>query len=669
MFKAHKQIIQTFTSRSKSQLFLIAEDEDIMSKIAKESSYGTFIKCLMTPAALSTAIMIDTATNGIGCDEMMVIRVLCTCAATLYFPIELALKTMKGNSFDLCRFIAKNTSKDPNLKIVFQYLLGEITKSKRYERPEDYEASVTKEAEDIFLWLHRTNEPDIDLILGLLVKSSREHCMAIKEAFKKTFNVELVDKLPLRFSPAVVYALNLLMLPEHDSVARVLLDYKNTLGKKADPEFIFAIISRCDKDTLKQIDAGFKLLSGGDSFVKFCSMFRGKLKDAVRGYLENDTPDKKIEFELVRVMKDNGFAMNDISWVKDEKIALTVRDLLEQQVQNLSGHLNVKFSPIPLTNKQEYADANFEEDEEVVAAAKTKAEEEDDESPAVLAKKKRSEMNEKRAISKQNSIHAKSMKAVPAAPLESNPSLESASKIMERVINYLMLLFQWYDSENVGTLDAKVFWDIVTTDKLMLREFGFSSEEISCMEELCDWVDNDTDNDTSTIAYEDVVVELATNIIDCAETNDVDVSKVVKERTVKLSTSAPSQSNATAVAAAQPKTIGASLDATEVEAETAVAGGSSIQNGRVVPDLEKYMRDTFASYDVDQSGFLDISELMQMVTAMNLGTTEDDIEELRTKWDENGDQKITWKEAEPNLVAMIKEMASDMRDHWVSLVS
>jgi hypothetical protein len=188
------------------------------------------------------------------------------------------------------------------------------------------------------------------------------------------------------------------------------------------------------------------------------------------------------------------------------------------------------------------------------------------------------------------------------------------------------------------------------------------------MEDLCDWVDNDTDNDTSTIAYEDVVVELATNIIDCAETNNIDVCEIVKDRTTKLSTTKPSQANAAAVAAAQPKTIGASLTATEPDAPVE-AGGSSVQNGKIVPDLEKFMRDTFASYDVDQSGFLDINELMQMVTAMNLGTTEEDIEQLKTKWDENGDHKISWKEAEPNLIAMIKEMASDMRDHWVSSIA
>lgn len=677
MFKGHTDIITTFTSRSKTQLYLI-DDDKVKSDIAKESAYGTFLKCLMTTAAQSNAIMIDAATSGIGCDEMAVIRVLCTCDSSQYFAIEKVLKTMKGNNFDIRKFIARNTSKDPNLKVLFQYLLDDLTICKRSEREEDYANNVTRETEEIFMMLQRKNEPDIDVILNKLVNSSRQHCMAIKKEFKEMFEVELVDKLPLRFSPTVVHALKLLMLPIPASVAQMLIDYKAALGKKVDGEFIFAIISRYDKDFLVEINDAYKQMSdGADMLTSYFTMYKGKLKSAVKGYFENDTPDKKVEFELNHCMEENGFGMSDMSWLSDEKMALKVRELLEQQVQNLSEHLKLKFVPIALTNKKDYATTKFEEDEEARAV--------EDESPAALATKKRSTMNEKRALVKQKSVRAAGPKNSGAVKEEeekkeqeetkeenkedgglsaASSSGESPQQVMKRVINYLMLLFQWYDSTGVGTLDSVIFWDICTSDKLNLADFGFSPEEIECMEDLCDWEDLDADNDKSTIAYEDVVVELATNIIDCAETNGIDVVELVKARTAKLATTAPSQSNAETVAKMQPTAIGASVDAPAPEEATAV-GGAAVQNGKVVPDLASYMRTTFASYDVDESGYLDIKELMQMVSAMNLGTTEDDIEALQAKWDDNGDKKISWKEAEPNLVAMITEMASDMRDHWV----
>lgn len=661
MFKSHKKIIKTFTSRSKNQLYRL--DPSIITTISKESGYGTFLKCLMTPPALTNAIMIDAATNGIGCDEMMLIRVLCTCTRPQFLQMEIELKKMKGNSFDLRKFVAGKASKDPVLKILFQYLLD--SSCTRNEPSSEFPPEkVKKEASEIFTLLHRHDEPDIDIILGTLIKASRAHCEAIKASFKEQFNEELEVQLPKRFGLLVCTALKYIMCPIAVSVIRMLRDYQMSLSKP-NQEFMFGILSRYEKNFIKTIDTACHGTIGGEGFVTLVNAsFKGKVKDAVLAYFRNDTPDSMVEFEIVDFMEENNAVVGKWDWITEEVTAMAVRELLEKQVKNLCSFLKVKFEPIPLTNKQDYALTPFEYEDGAGGDDdddEDEAEEADGEqAPQVLERKASLKaMNQKKTS--QQTLPSKDEVQV----VQSAASGLEAQKQVDMVVNYLMLLFQWYDKEGTGALDSVVFWDIVTSpEKMNLTEFGFSREEVECMEDLCDWVDNDADNDASTIGYEDVVVELACNIENCASTNSINLEPIISARTEFLRTNAPP--GAEAVAASQVE-VG---NVTQIDENGAAAAveGAGVQNGKIVPDLEKYIKDTFESYDSDQSGYLDINELVQMVAAMNLGCTDEDMDQIRNKWDENKDEKISWKEALPNLVAMLHQLASDSRDHWIGLV-
>jgi len=88
----------------------------------------------------------------------------------------------------------------------------------------------------------------------------------------------------------------------------------------------------------------------------------------------------------------------------------------------------------------------------------------------------------------------------------------------------------------------------------------------------------------------------------------------------------------------------------------------------LAPDLLKYLNDTFEGYDVDQSGALDYNEFWSLLQAMNLGIGEKDYDAVMDRWDNNHDGVINWSEALQQFTLILKELASDQRDHFIGLV-
>ena len=50
-----------------------------------------------------------------------------------------------------------------------------------------------------------------------------------------------------------------------------------------------------------------------------------------------------------------------------------------------------------------------------------------------------------------------------------------------------------------------------------------------------------------------------------------------------------------------------------------------------------------------------------------VGTTDQDIQEILEKWDHDADSRLSWKEVLPSFLEIMHTLASDGRDHWVSL--
>ena len=209
---------------------------------------------------------------------------------------------------------------------------------------------------------------------------------------------------------------------------------------------------------------------------------------------------------------------------------------------------------------------------------------------------------------------------------------------------YFKVLFAYYDKDQSGTLDLDEFWRMV--DEINLSEFGFPDEDIIHMKEVSDW-----DNDGKGIAYDEVINELSGHMFRSCVKQGLNVEELMKSRI---------QAHADTVKADEEAEAN-NVDPSAIRENRLHAGAK-----KMPPHIETWIHETFTAYDVDKSGELDINEFLKCISAMNLGTTEDDLERIRKTMDTDGDSQVSWAEAIVPFTDIILSMTSDTRDHWVS---
>jgi len=561
----------------------------------------------MLPAGRVSAALIHAALTGLGKDEGLLVRVLCTAEPNAFKAMDIALaKIRESNNLkaDSLKVLVTANTSDPILKKVFSIVLN----AKRNEDREKWEQYISKDANDLFDMLSRKNDGDIDNILKILISSSRDHTAALSQEFSRKYNKDLEQAIQARFGGVVGNALTLLTLDIRMAIAKMLYMYLQT--KNPQLEFIFGILSMYEKQVLKQVETYFTMIPANVNKIGLVAAlqkhFGGKLGQAVTSWIKNGTtPDEGTGYDLKQLVisfdplnKSDG-EINYVDIVNDNEFALKVRSLLEKQVAALNKFLGQPFVPIPLTFQATQSDENVASED-------------------------------RESVIRSGNYMVKATAAELA--VERNKSYAVQTPESDNVViisNYL--LYELGKSKNKnGLMKAKTFWNAI--NNLNLTDFGFTAEEITTMPELCDWECD------GHVAYQEIVAELACNIDSAAQAYGVDVQSIISNRV-------------------------ASVEEPQVLAP--VPEGSNAPQS-MPPNLEAYMRHTFEAYDVDKSGHLDVEEFTKMLYAMNLGTSEYDIEEMRSQWDVNGDGMLEWHEVLESVVKIIHNMISDYRDHWVS---
>ena len=524
--------------------------------------------------------------------------------------MEREIQTIRGDSskhylMQLSKFINGKLSKDAILRI----LIDEVLKSNRLDL--DIYSNMEETSAKLFSLLHRKNDSDTIEIFKILLQS-RERTSQLCSSYHSQFSEDLLVGLQKRYSAISAFAIQLLVRPIPEAIAILLIE--SVTVKNPNVELLVEMFAKFDKNVwtdVKQVFTSFNQFDSIESMLK--EVLKGKLKDAILSWVNSPSFDKDTEIAISDFVISQQGNQNSWNWIRRDDTALELRNLMENNVKVLCEYLKVPFTALPIRTEtdeavNDYANENTNYEYNYEASLP---------SPA----------KNNVAFSKLQSGN------------RSNSEEIKAIQDVAQISSYLQCLFQSYDETYCGSLSNTLFWDIVTSpDKLNLEEFGFTVEEIGCMEQLCDWVDSDIDNDVTTITYNDVISELAMSMAEACNTNNLNVSDIVSKRMIAF----PSASN----------DDGGNPDAGTVE-------------GFSAPDLEKYMRDTFESYDLQHNGYLSVDEFVQMIHAMNLGTTDHDVQELLTSWDVNQDEKISWKEALPSFLKLMYSMASDQRDHWV----
>lgn len=263
----------------------------------------------------------------------------------------------------------------------------------------------------------------------------------------------------------------------------------------------------------------------------------------------------------------------------------------------------------------------------------------------------RNEKTLQRAVSEKN-IKKISSSASMTSVASSSENVVSESQSHEqktiRVKEYLSYLFQLSDIDASNEMSTVEFNSFLAY--LNLTQFGYTQDEIDILLSFCD------SDGSDTVSFDEAVYELTDMVINGIENSGEDVISKIEEMftNAKMGAALASKSKK------EKKTKKGSTKGTPAAA--------AVANKSIPADLQTYLMGSFEAFDLDSNGILDRNEFWQLMNSLNLGLTNDDIENLQSKWDVNQDGGINWKEALPLFTDLLHSMASDQRDHFIGLL-
>lgn len=650
-FKPHTEIIKRLTARTKSQITRMANlDKDGVLEGVFELSkkYGNFLKCCHYPFYEVSTTLLKIACSGLGCDHSILVNVICSSTPAELIALNKDLNADVG--VDNLRKVAVGNSNEALLKKFFELALTDLSRKDSAEYITNN--SVAKDEAAKLQELFATKSDDNDsAILSILVGASRAHAAHIAESYLEAAVVDLNKAIGDYFKTDSLIARALIswISPVPRAVARMVFEFGQTVSSNGNAfEMVYGVLSRYDKPMITSIAKEYEAIASANGasvtllkdLVSAC--MTGKLSQAVNLWCseEHATPDNGTEEEMVQFLANKVFHDGtdcdvDIAQianlVKDSSTAAQMKEILQREVAHL----------------QAYSRANIKE------------------APA--------------------DVEVKGTTLTP----EQEAGFSDARAL---IAAYFKVLFAYYDADNSGLLESDEFWKMV--DALNLSEFGFPVEEIAQMKEVSDW-----DCAGKGIAYDEVINELSRSMYESCVTQGINVEELMRKRIeahgamVRAAAEAEAEAEAKSTVEdteakpeateAEPKAVSADgeQEAKTEDAETKTeesetdpeltSPGPVRKNKlhatkKMPPHIETWIHQTFDTYDVDKGGKLDIDEFLKCVSAMNLGTTDEDLEKIRLDMDQDGDSMITWEEAIVPFTDIVLSMASDSRDHWVS---
>lgn len=366
------------------------------------------------------------------------------------------------------------------------------------------------------------------------------------------------------------------------------------------------MLSRYDMGFLRDVDSLVAQKTDGEGILATCKCLKGKLGGAVKAWIETGPIDGGAEDKITECVKNAmaggtktvGDCYND----PDTAVELVMLyqealDFLQVAVVESQGGVRADDRP-----QKDY----------------------EEEAPRPKVKKQ------------------KSMRFAEPDP---DPEADDFDTKLSFVLMYLNDVYAAADPESHGYLPVGKFWRIF--QELELVASCYIKDELDIMPEL---VEDDFSRD-GYVYWEEVMPEMADNLIAALERNDMQPRPVIEE----------------AMASVDAGVLAAAL----LEAQTCLqaTGGAEAVPFKLPPDLHTYLHRTFDAFDTENRGYLDRDAFWSFMQLLNIGLVNDgpELEAMMQQLDANEDGMIEWKEAVTQLDAVIHEMASDHRDHWIGL--
>jgi len=379
------------------------------------------------------------------------------------------------------------------------------------------------------------------------------------------------------------YALNLWMLPVPEAVAAVLKH------RQGNADAISLILSKYDKLFLQEVNVACQKNFDVTLQDMIGQTLKGNIKNLCINWINNGNVDKNLE-EKLDIFITSRMNIEKVKLkilLRNEDDRQFVVDNLQQQIKIYSefvpiGERNAEHAKIHSPTKQTMKKSKSAPD-------RLPAEEEDEFGSDDEEKLK------KGSVSLKSGTSEKKSKLI-------------NDDIRKIVGKYLKLKFRELDSTKSGFISEDLIPEYI--ESLELVKMGFTDEE---EEGVKDWIGADYDGLLSLDGALAELTDMMMSAIDSQRHASGDNNGLI----IQLMTE--SLTNANGAVSPTKSKINRSNQAKSTDDSTPT----------IPPDLEKYLRDSFETYDLDKNGVLDEVEFFELITVLNLGLEEADIVELK----------------------------------------
>ena len=322
-WKQHSLIVKRLTCKSKQQLKRLklsynkpveagGQGRDIVTDVREMlgGPYGEFIRSFFLSWLDNAIDYIECAVSGIGCDDSMLIDVVCLATETQLQELHEFLDPRRGGnnrSFVNLKKITGKTRKGSSFQMfLLRVLEGDRSVDDFVDQPK-----AAKQAEIVFSAITST-PPNYSALFEVLCTSSRQQCGLISDEYLLAYNVTLTKALDGAFQGNVARALKMWVVPRHEAFGIALhhaLAVTASVDAEAAMHAVSNILGSLDKvDASSWVKTRYHSLFDEKLEDKIAVKVQGKLKDALLGWVDGDSFDSNLELEESELVAARGGA-------------------------------------------------------------------------------------------------------------------------------------------------------------------------------------------------------------------------------------------------------------------------------------------------------------------------------------------------------------------------
>lgn len=600
-WKDHKKIIAALTERTKLQLQRVARiysklEADEGRNISAEmeirnmlgGSYGDFMRLLVVSVEAINSELLDTALKCIGCDENLLVDVLC---AIPNYEINSTLSHYNSCHEDSLQAIIKSKTLENSS---FQKFILKILSSTRQTEKSLSEEEAIRLADELHqAGVGGSQTRNDDAIFAILCQVSREQCHLICEQFEKKYSMTLEAGLTSIYGGSCLRGLILWISPLLAAISSLF--YMSLHSVVIDFDQTCHLATKYEKHILQQVVHTYEQIYSENLIDKLSKSLTGNFKKSVLAWFTNPTYDDGYESKIAMLVESCDGSIENL--LNDPDKLDKLDKLVSEEHNSASSHLDETIAASSKDGKPPPPKSESSGLPAPLMTGKSRKNMTDDPEPTLpQAEPVVDTASLETPIPLELTSPTKPIELPPAAEVIINkPSKRKQLGYEEKfklICDYLLTRFQQDDIDDSGMLNSNEFWNTLRS-----LNVGYTEDELLGIQA---WVDYDGDGE---ISYAEVVNELADSLIDIIEgsgqTVEDKVNELWEQNRIELARLWDEYQNW-----AEQQDVG-------------------VVQQNMSPSLTQYLKDSFEAFDVDSNGTLDTNEFWNILVTV-LGLSEGD---------------------------------------------